>query len=382
MMQKATRRHTRLHNSRLVLKTIYDEGDISRADLARATRLTKATISTLVADLIDAGLVEETGLGPSLGGKPPRLLSLDQNAQHLLCLDLSSSYFRAALINLRGEISCRQNMQVHGRHGHITLTLVYDLVDELLQQAQTPILGIGIGTAGLVDTQNGIIQSAVNLGWHNVPLKQLLEDRYNLPVYLGNDSHLAALACYSFEPQETQNLVLIKAGRGIGAGIVLNGQLHVGDNFGAGEIGHVTVVENGEQCRCGNRGCLETVASINGILRQVGLQTGQPDPTWEYVIAAAQHQDPTIQTILHQAGQHMATAVAHLVGILNVNQILIAGQMVHAGDPFLAGLQTAVAQQVLPSTAAKTHIRYATLGDDVVLMGASALILKQKLGVI
>lgn len=382
MMQKATRKHTRLHNSRLVLKTIYDEGHISRADLARATHLTKATISTLVNHLMEAGLVEETGLGPSLGGKPPRLLRLDQDARQMLCLDLSSSYFRAALVNLRGEIGYRQNMATHGRGGQIALSLVYDLVDELLHQAPTPILGIGIGTAGLVDTQNGIIQSAVNLGWHDLPLKSLLEERYSLPVYLGNDSHLAALACYSFEAHETQNLVLIKAGRGIGAGIVLGGQLHVGDNFGAGEIGHVTVVENGESCRCGNHGCLETVASINGILRQVSLQTGQLDPTWEYVVAAAQHQDPIIIDILHQAGRYMATAVAHLIGILNVNQILIAGQMVHAGQPFLDGLQTAVRQQVLPTTAAKTSIRYATFGDELVLMGASALILKQKLGII
>lgn len=385
-MQKATRTHTKRHNSRLILKTIYHEGDISRADLARATRLTKATVSTLVADLMDEGLVRETGLGPSIGGKPPRLLRVADDARQLLCLDLSASYFRGALINLRGEMTRRVDMDVNGRTADDALTLVHSLITRLQDQTHAPILGIGIGTPGLVDTDQGIVLGAVNLGWHDLPLKTLLEQQYNLPVYIGNDSHLAALAAYSFDPHDTNNLVLIKAGRGIGAGIVLGGQLHVGDGFGAGEIGHVTVVEDGERCSCGNRGCLETVASIRGILQQVAFHRGTPAqgpaPTWDEVVQAAQQNDALMIAILQQAGHHMGTAVAHLIGILNVRQIVIAGQMCRAGEPFLAGIRTAVSQRVLPAMAAGTNIQFTTLGDDVVLMGASALVLKHQLGVI
>jgi N-acetylglucosamine repressor len=381
-MQKATRKHTKRHNSRLILKTIYDKGDTSRADLARATRLTKATVSSLVADLMDEGLVLETGLGPSIGGKPPRLLRVAQNSRHLLCLDLSASYFRGALINLRGKIMHRVDMAVDGRTGEAALSLMDDLIEQLVAQTDMPVLGIGVGTPGLVDTERGIIQDAINLGWHELPLKMRLDQRYGLPVYVANDSHLAALASYSFGPHDTNNLILIKAGRGIGAGIVLNGQLHYGDGVGAGEIGHVTVVEAGELCRCGSRGCLETVASIGGILRQVAAQTGQPAPTWDEVVQAAQQGDILIQALLRQAGMHMGTAVAYLVGILNVNQIVIAGQISKAGAPFLDGVRTAVDRRVLPFMAAKTNIQYTVLGDDMVLMGASALVLKHRLGVI
>ncbi|MCL4262845.1 MAG: ROK family transcriptional regulator [Anaerolineae bacterium] len=381
-MQKATHQLTKQHNSRLILRMIYEQQDISRADIARETNLTRTTVSSIVADLMNEGLVLETGLGPSIGGKPPRLLRLAEDARQLLCLDLSASYFRGALINLRGEMSQRVDVAVDGRTAAAALALVHDLISQLLAQTTTPILGIGIGTPGLVDGACGIVLDAVNLGWHDLPLRSLLEEQYGLPVYVGNDSHVAALASYSFDPHDTDNLVLIKAGRGIGAGIVLNGQLFVGDGFGAGEIGHVTVVENGELCSCGNRGCLETVASIRGILQQMATQTGQPAPTWEEVLTAAQQGDSVAQAVLHQAGAHMGTAVAHLIGILNTRQIVIAGQMSRAGAPFMAGLHTAVNQRVLPAMAAGTQISYTTLGDDVVLMGASALVLKQQLGVI
>lgn len=382
MMQKATRNHTKQHNSRLILKTIYDEGDISRAALARATSLTKATVSTLVADLMVEGLVLETGLGPSIGGKPPRMLQVADNARLLLCLDLSTSYFRGALVNLRGQMTRREDVAVDGRTGDDALALVVELITQLMAQTNAPILGIGIGTPGLVDTERGIVQNAVNLGWHELSLKTWLEERYDLPVFIANDSHLAALAAYTFDPHDTNNLVLIKAGRGIGAGIVLNGQLYYGDGFGAGEIGHVAVVENGLLCRCGNYGCLETVASIYGVLQQITAQTGRPAPTWEAMVQAAQQGDATTQSILRQAGAHMGTAVAYLVGILNVKHIVIAGQMARAGDSFLEGIRTTVSRRVLPTLAAGTHIHYTTLGDDVVLMGASALVLKQQLGVI
>lgn len=381
-MQKATHQLTKQHNSRLILKMIYEQQEISRADIARETNLTRTTVSSIVADLMDEGLVRETGLGPSIGGKPPRLLRLAEDARQLLCLDLSASYFRGALVNLRGEILQRVDVAVDGRTAAAALALVHDLIAQLCAHTNAPILGIGIGTPGLVDAACGIVLNAVNLGWHDLPLRALLEEQYSLPVYVGNDSHVAALASYSFDPHDTDNLVLIKAGRGIGAGIVLNGQLFVGDGFGAGEIGHVTVVEEGELCSCGHRGCLETVASIRGILRQVTAVTGQPDPTWEEVIQAAQAGDGRIHTILHQAGAHLGTAVAHLIGILNTRHIVIAGQLTRAGEPFLAGVQTAVSQRVLPAMAAGTHISYTTLGDDVVLMGASALVLKQQLGVI
>lgn len=380
-MKKATHQLTKQHNSRLILKMIYDQNVISRADIARETNLTRTTVSSIVADLMDEGLVVEMGVGPSEGGKPPRLLGIVENARQLLCLDLSSSCFRGALVNLRGEITHRTDVMVNGRTGSAALSLIYDLIDQLLAETTTAILGIGLGTPGLVDTSQGVVRDAFNLDWHDVPLKSLLDARYPYPVYIANDSHLAALAAYTFSDQESQNLVLIKAGRGIGAGIVLNGELHYGDGFGAGEIGHVCVVEGGELCSCGNRGCLETVASVRSILQQVAVCSSVP-PIWEDVLLAAEQGDETIQAVLRQAGIYMGTAVAYLVGILNVRHIVIAGPISRAGQPFLDGVRTAVNQRVLPAMAAETQICFANLGDDIVLLGASALVLNYRLGII
>lgn len=374
-MKKATRQHTKQHNSHLILKTIYSEEKISRADIARATGLTKATVSSIVSDLMEEEYVAEAGFGPSIGGKRPRLLGFAEDARHLIALDLSSESFQGALVNLRGVMVHQITLPVDGRTGEAALNLVYHLLDQLLENATRPLFGIGIGTPGLVDANKGIVKSAVNLGWQDIPLKHLLKERYNLPVYIANDSHLAGFASYSFGQHDTNNLVLINTGRGIGAGIVLNGQLYHGESFGAGEIGHVTVVPDGDVCSCGNRGCLETVASVRSLVAQSQM-------SWDKLVQANKEQDERIVALVHKAGGYMGTAVAFLIGILNVKHIVISGEMVRLGEPYLHAIQTAVQKQVLPSITVETTIQYVTISENIILLGASAYVLDKQLGVI
>ena len=266
---KATHAQTRQHNHRLVLRTLYDFGPISRAEVARSTGLTRTTVGDVVGDLLDEGMVEEVGRGPSTGGKSPILLSIVGDARLVIGLDLGESTFSGALVNLRGEVRRVVELPVEGRNGDDALDLVFRLVDELLKESSTTPLGIGVGTPGLVDTRTGTIRWAVNLDWQDLPLGGLLHERYGLPSNVANDSQAAALAEYTFggesHGQRLPNLVTIKVGRGIGAGLVLNGSLFQGDGFGAGEIGHVAVVDDGAACRCGRFGCLETVASSRAI---------------------------------------------------------------------------------------------------------------------
>ena len=225
-VQKATRKQTRMHNTRLVLKTIYDGDQISRADIARGTGLTRPTVSDVVSELLESGLVEEVGYGPSTGGKPPILLSVADDSRHLIGIDLASGEFRGAAVNLRGEIRRRVNRPLRGQEGDEALALTYELIDEVVAAADAPLLGIGIGTPGLMDTVNGVVRWAVNLGWRDLPLRKLLQERYDLPVYVANDCHAAALAEYTFgEHKEAKDLVVIKIEHGIGSGILLNGRL-------------------------------------------------------------------------------------------------------------------------------------------------------------
>ena len=393
--QKATRQHTKQHNVRLVLKTIYDAGDVSRADLARMTGLTRATVSNIVAGLLEKGLVAETGYGPSLGGKPPILLSMAEDARQLICIDLGNEQFTGAVVNLRGHFEQRVSLPVNGRTAESALDLVYELVDQLLASVTAPVLGMALGSPGLVDTHAGLVKQSVNLDWHDIPLQRLLEERYHCPAYIANDSHLAALAEYSFGNDDTRNMVLIKMGQGIGSGIVLNGRIFYGEGFGAGEIGHVSVVENGELCSCGNHGCLETVASVRAMLQQAQtIAAANPDSllaqvrpskgqmTWDALRQACQQGDATAQTIVTQAGEFLGLAVANLVGILNVNRIVIAGNVAQTNDLFITAVQNSMYQRVLPKLAADTAVQYATTESNLVLLGASALILSNGLGVI
>jgi glucokinase-like ROK family protein len=392
--EKATRRWTRTHNSRLVLRTIYDHAQISRADVARLTGLTRPTVSSVVAGLLKKGLVEEVGRGPSVGGKPPILLSVADDARQVISLDLARSEFHGALVNLRGSVQRRIVLPLRGRDGEAALALVYELVDALVKEASSPLLGIGIGTPGLVDANNGVVHQAVNLDWQDVPLRRLLRKRYKLPVYVANDCHVAALAEYTFGHNEgVGDLVVIKAGWGIGAGIVLGGHLVCGNPFGAGEIGHVKIAENGERCRCGNVGCLETVASSRALIRRAQA-IARSDPhsllhqfaadseaiTLDTVLQAFEAGDETVRQAIGEAGRSLGIAAASLVGVLAVRRILIAGSVARFGQFLVDALRESMARHALPSLAGNTEVGIASLGSDIVLMGASALVLSQELG--
>lgn len=394
LARKATHQGTRTHNSRLVLKIIYDRGQVSRADIARATGLTRPTVSDVVADLMERRLVEEVGQGPSAGGKPPILLSVADDSRHLVGIDLASGEFRGAVVNLRGEIRHRVNLPLRGRDGDVALTLVYELIDDLVAATDRPLLGIGIGTPGLMDPINGMVRRAVNLDWQDLPLRSLLEEHYDLPVYVANDCQVAALAEYTFgEGKGAENLVVVKVEHGIGAGIVLHGRLFYGDAFGAGEIGHVTVVENGQRCRCGNFGCLETVASAKAIVQRAQL-IAQNDPysllhqfaaspeeiTIDGVCRAFEAGDAPVRQVILEAGRYLGIAVANLIGVLSVRRIIIAGSVTCFGRVLLDVIRQEVVRRSLAAVASEAEVEMSSMSPDIVILGASALVLTHKLG--
>lgn len=393
-MKKATRQQTRAHNTGLILKTIYYRREISRADIARATGLTRATVSDAVAQLINDGLVAEVGLGPSGGGKPPILLNMAENSRYLIGIDLADIEFRGALVNLRGEIRHRFSLPIDGRNGDNALDLVYELIDKLVSFADSPILGIGIGTPGLIDAERGVVRNAVNLGWHDLSLRDLLEERYEFPVYVANDSQVAALAEFTFgDSKKISNLIVIKIGRGIGAGIILNRQLYFGENFGAGELGHVVTVENGKLCRCGHYGCLETVTSSQAIVRRAqdiaknnsrsALHQFYAKPEEidiDVVSKGLMDGDEELHKIVDEAGRYLGMAVANLVSILNIQYIVIAGSAASFGQALLDPIRREVNRRSLTALADETNIQITSLGPDIVTLGAAALLMAHELG--
>lgn len=394
MIGKANHKTTRAHNKRLILKTIYNAGEISRADVAREIGLTRATVSDAVAELMKEGLVREIGIGKSTGGKPPTLLSVIENSRYLIGIDLADSEFCGAGLNLRGKIRNSFRIPIRDSDGETALSLLYQLIEKLIESADGPILGIGIGTPGLIDSERGIVKNAVNLDWHDLSLKEILEKRYNLPVCIANDCQVAALAeCTFGENNNVKNLIVIKVGRGTGAGIVINGKIHYGDSFGAGEIGHVRVVEDGDLCRCGNRGCLETLTNTRAIVRSAKTIFQQdknsllhnfsknPDEIdMEIVFKAFEAGDEEVQKLVSVVGHYLGIAVASLVGSLNIQKIVIAGSLSRFGKALIEPIKEEMKRRALRSLADETEVQVSKLGSEIVILGAGALLLANQLG--
>ena len=279
--EKATHQQTRLYNRQLVLRTIFDAGSISRADIARLTQLTPVTVSEIVAELIAEKLAVEVEPAPATEanielparrGRPPILVQVAAGERRLIALRLAVHEFRGAILDLNGEFLYSKTIAVGAARGDAAVAAIVELVAELVARSDRPILGIGVASPGIVDTQRGVVQRSIFFGWKNLGLAELLRQRFALPVHVANASQVTALAEYVFgSDRSARNLAVVRVGQDVGAGFIVDGQLYFGDGFGAGEIGHIVVVEDGELCDCGNRGCLETLISLRALVRDAQL---------------------------------------------------------------------------------------------------------------
>src|SRR5918995_4592123 len=302
--------HARGHNRALVLQTLYHDGAMSRADLARETALTRVTISDLVAELISDGIVVEKGVREASGpGKPAILVDIARGGHHIIGLDLSGpDALLGAVLTLDGDIVSRREVpRPSSFDGDSAIQAVLELARQLVAATTSPILGVGVGTPGVV-TPDGTVLRAPNFGWTEVPLERLLHDELKLPVIVANDANAAVLAEYTFggAPGDT---VLIKVGRGVGSGVLSSGQPMLGSHYAAGEIGHVTVgTDGGPECVCGKVGCLEAWLSVPALSARLAA-------------ASAEERDG----ILRDAGERLGIALAPVVGVLDLSEIVLSG---------------------------------------------------------
>ena len=378
--EKATHQQTRTFNQQLVLRALHDHSPLSRADLARLTGLTRTSVSGLVGSLIDDKLIEEIGRGQSSGGKSPILLRVAPDGRHLIGLDLGDEQFSGAVVNLSGDILRSLHLPLEGRNGDAALELVFELVDALRADDLSPLLGIGIGAPGVIDTLSGTVRWSVNLDWAELRLGPLVESRYGVPVVVANDSHAAALAELTFHRRpRPNNLIVIKVGRGIGAGIIVNGQLFQGDGYGAGEFGHVSPGHVGAPCRCGRQGCLETVTSMRALVD--AARAVEPTITDEAGLVAAYRAGVDgVRRIVLDAARELGLAIGWLIGVLNVHHVLLVGPVAAFGQDWLGEVQGSARSSVLALLARDTQIEFGHVHDDVVVLGASALLMEQQLG--
>ena len=358
--------HARTHNRMLVLQTLFRGGLASRADLARETGLTRVTISDLVAELIADGYVIETGQrDDARPGKPAILLDINRDGHCIIGVDLSDAeVFRGALVDLDGNILAEREAHTDAGDGDANTALVVRIVTELIGAASAPILGIGIGTPGIVD-HTGTVRSAPNLGWHEEPLQATLAAATGLPVVVANDANAAALAEYSFGEADG-DFMIIRVGRGVGAGLIIAGQALTGSTNAAGEIGHVVVgTDGGDECACGKFGCLETW------LASPRLRAG---------IAAASD-DAAREDVLRRAGERLGIALAPVVGALNLDEVVISGPVDLLDGPLTQAAIDTFRDRTMAAFHGNLRVRMSELGQDIVMRGAAAIVLSARLGV-
>ncbi|MFD6140450.1 ROK family protein [Promicromonospora sp. NPDC060271] len=355
--------HARAHNRSLVLQHLFHEGPTSRADLARATSLTRVTISDLVSVLITEGLVEELGTRPGQRvGKPAILVGLRTDAYQIVAVDLTEyGRMRGAVLSLTGEIMVRRQLDIDGRTGDELVDLLTRFVRRLVAAAIHPVIGVGVGSPGIIDLDGRVVE-APNRGWYDVPLAEILGDRLGLPVHVANDANTAALGEFTYGGGSSGMLV-VTVGAGVGAGIVVDGVRLHGQGDAAGEIGHVTVVDHGE-CACGRVGCLETVLSVPALRRATA------DRTQEDSDAA-----------LASAGRVLGVTLAPVVSALNLTEVLLSGPRDLLDGPLREAALDTIRQRTMPAINSGLQLRMAALDEDVVLAGAAVLVLSAQLGV-
>lgn len=378
-------------NVAIVVDAIRRNQPISRADVARTTRLSRATVTGVVQRLVQGGWVVESGNQASARGRRPVLLRLNSGALYCLALKIAPGRVIAGIADLGAHIVATATAELpHGADE--VLAVIEACTAAALHQVgigRDRLVGVGVALPGIVDPHTGRARDAHLLGWSDFPLVERLREHLELPVFAENDANALTLAewCYG-AGRERAHLVVVTVGIGIGAGIVVGGQIYRGALGGAGELGHTTVEPDGPLCSCGRRGCLEAVAGDRGIVAEAraavatgrirGLGPGWEGVTREAVVDAALAGDAVAAEVISRAGRRIGLALANVVALLNPEMVVIGGELaVQAGDLLLQPIREMVWQGAFSVLGRDLPILPAALGNDGWLVGAAALVLQE-----
>lgn len=368
-------------NRQAVLDTIRRHEPIARPEIARLTGLTSATVANIVSDLIKQDIVHEAGLGKSAGGRKPKLIAIVKDSRLVIAVDLAGADKVAALVDVDGRIIRRGSVRL-SKGGEVAVENVIASVSEVLnapEARRSRIVGIGATTPGLVDRDTGTVLKSVGLNWFNVPIRQILQNHFDYPVFVGKDTHVGLMAEEWYgAAKNVRNAIYVWIGPGIAIGIMLDGRLYTGTTGMAGEFGHTSIDQHGDQCKCGSQGCIERLASFDTIKHLAGSAGLASDPF--AILDAAEAGDPKAFGAVQQMGESLGIGVANLINIFNPDLIILGGQ-IRPCDRKLVDVvkRTAIARSLTEVGSAVT-ITVSEYGRDAGLVGASALVWQQEFG--
>ncbi|WP_295013495.1 ROK family protein [uncultured Microbacterium sp.] len=362
--QRIVPQQAREQNRTLLLQTVFAEGPLSRAELARRSGISAVSVSDLAGELVESGLLVETGTQRHSGaGKPAVLLSVREDAFRIVALHLSDAVrFIGVVTDLRGTVLHRASVPIDGRVGEEAIEALLGLAQQLVDAAEGPVLGIGIGTPGIV-VDRRIVRRADVRRWFDLDLAARVTERLGLPAYIENDGNAAALGMYTHDPEGRASLLGILLTYGVGAGLIVGGALVEGDRFAAGEIGHLSVQPDGPLCDCGRRGCLQRLVDTARVRER---------------LAAVPEQER--DGVLAEAGAVLGTAIAPMLAVTGVGSVFVSGPDDVVTGTFLGACRDAVRARVQPSGEDELVVEAVHDIEDLVLVGVSALVLEARLG--
>jgi len=366
---------------------------ISRAEIVNRTGLSKATVSTIVSELIDEVLVYEDGAGVQLASAGRRPVKLKLNGQMRLAIgvELTGSECIAVLTDLYGEPLRVLRYPMAESSVNTSIDVIVQAVNQLLEGYDSArLLGVEVGVPGPVDPTRQRVVQAENIGWFDVPLGPMLTERVGKPVTVVKRQNAGVVGEYWHGVGKGRaNLMYVSVSVGIGCGILIQGELYAGSNGSAGEIGHITLVPDGHRCKCGNFGCLEMLASSPAIAVRA-IEKAKEDRetllgewtrgalqsiTSRMVIEAACQGDPLAVAVIQEAGYYLGIAIANVINLFNPSMVILGGEMLEPGTLFLDAVREAVQRRSFSIALAAVEVVPSSLGYRAAAIGAATLVI-------
>jgi N-acetylglucosamine repressor len=374
-MRQGTFQWMKSVNKSIILNKIRTDAPISRAQIAKETKLTPPTVSSNVKELIEQGIVKESELGESQGGRKPTMLLIDNSAFSIVGVDIGPDMIECVMADLSGKISNRSSSKLSTP---ITdsqfLTILKECIHTCIGSPPTSnekIIGIGVAMHGVVEVETGTSLVAPILGLKNIPIKEELEKEFDLDVKVENDARAIALGESWFgDHGPLESMLVVNIGRGVGAGLVMNGNLYHGSDDIAGEVGHMTIDLHGDVCECGNRGCLQTFITGPAIARRA-----QHELSGEQMYKLAVSGDENIASVFKETGEIIGVGLTNLIHIINPEKIVLSGGVTKSKKLILPEIRKTIEERALTPKAKQTAVSISKLGDDATLKGAVALLL-------
>lgn len=365
-------------NKTLVLTTIMNHTPISRANVAKITGLNKGTVSSLVRELIDEELVEESGPGKSSGGRRPVMLLFNGSAGYSISIELGVGYILGVITDLKGQIIEKETLQLQTTHFKTIFPMMINLIRGLIDRVPTSrygVIGIGVGVPAVV-SQDGKILLAPNLNWKNVDLKTKLTSIFDLPVYIENEANAGAYGEMRYgSSQNSRHTIFASIGIGIGVGMILDGKLYRGLNGLAGELGHMTIIKDGRDCRCGNYGCWERYASEQAVIDEAikrNLVNPDQEEAFDQLIELADQGERDVIDLFEEIATYIAIGLTNCINIFNPEHVIIGNRLMRAKEWVYPIIESYILNHAIGFHQNKLKLDSAKLGTYSTIYGMAA----------